>query len=179
MNTLGMALTLALLALTLLHYSSLVGEVKKVEARAKAYLCLRHVVEKTRSQLTTQNRYDFAIRLLNKALVLAVLKPELLASLQSKKKWVIRSSHLSYASFLTRLTPIKWCGLRNAHLVFRTPFQTKGMIMARSRQGTSLRKPRWSFTVKAQSFSLKGGFREGRKKGKRKWNIQEIKGGIF
>ena len=181
LSSLGLALTIGLLTLTLIHYSAVIKEIKKVEERAKTYLCLRHFVEHTRSQLKAQRRFDLAIQAVNAAIALALVSGTGTGSippLKTNKKLLIASSHLSYSHFLLKLLPSKWCARANKRLLFNTPWKARTGVLQRTRTGLSRPKQGWRFLIIGKNFGLSGKRREGGKGGML-WSIREVGGDLF
>ena len=170
------ALFIALLILTLAHYLTITQAFKAMGARANSYLCLRGLVAKTTGQLTTQKRFNQAITALNAAIVLAIMKPPLQATLLQQKKLAVKLSQVSYAAFLKDLAILKRCPLRARFAVLNTPFKSQGLLLVRSSGGLAQYQKNWSFSLPGRGFTLRGRLRN---REHLQWDIREIAEGIF
>ena len=182
-SLLGITFSLALLCLTLIHYTQVKLKVKEMEQRAKTYLCLRHFIESSKKQIHLQKGFNLLIKGLNGGILLASTQPQFLAVLKIKKKMAIKVSQLTYAHFIATLIPRKWCHFLNQRLRFHNLFQTRGLLLKRSLEGTSLLKNRWNFILSGKHVKLKGTFNSRqsshKQKGNPSWTIQEITRGLF
>ena len=178
LSNLGLALSIALLTLTLIHYTAVIKGVKAIEERAKHYLCLRHFLEQTTTQIKTQKHFNLVIQILNMAITAAMLKPPMLIALKRKKKLTITLSQLSYARYLQAATHNRWCPLKSKWQALNSPFKSQGMLLRRSRAGHSLRKKQWHFSIPGVNFTLQGRL-QNKSKGKILWHVQEAPKGPF
>ncbi|MCY4644468.1 MAG: hypothetical protein OXB88_07605 [Bacteriovoracales bacterium] len=175
----ALALSIALLTLTLAHYRAVIKGVRGVEEKMESYLCLRHFVEKSKKQLATQRRFNLAIRALNAAMVGALANPPLLATLKTKKKVAIKLSGLSYMGHFKDLLSIKRCrGISRGAMALNSPFRAKGPVLIRSADGQIVFKKPWRFFLRGRRTAFRG-LMKAKKGGGGVFVIRETDGALF